>query len=437
MYLLGFIFIALLAKDTIPIGDNYVLRGLSQGTALCVGGWWILAKSEFVIWKKYGLLLAYLGVLLLTAGGAQQPIAVLLQLGSLLAVIVFFISCMEGHPDVRELNPKAIRIASMALILVCLGSLVVYRISPMVTFDLTSEAYDGIRRFRGVFGKPAQMGAAAGVLLGLSLFSNDRLLFRFMGIAVSAPCLYMTGSRSFWAGAILAMMGTAVFYIKRKAIAVVIGLVSVAIVALLVMAGNVQISPDTEAKLLRKDSLENMSGRSKVWDAALVRFMDRPILGYGFSQGHTAFEESSEHALPELSANADSAPNGGTKYAATLHSGYVQALLDSGALGFGLYVVMIIFSIWSVLRHDKKREFGTVLYALIFLSVSNGAESIIFTAAEFHSVFYWYAAVLAFSLPCAMESVREEHRTALPEPLPSSRRYPLLSSPPQPTTKVQ
>jgi hypothetical protein len=111
-----------------------------------------------------------------------------------------------------------------------------------------------------LFGKLAQMGAAAGVLLGLSVFSSSGLLLRLIGIAVSAPCLYMTGSRSFWAGAVLAMTGTAIFHVKRKVVAVVIGLALVMAAVLLFMAGAVKISPDVQAKLLRKDSLENMSG---------------------------------------------------------------------------------------------------------------------------------------------------------------------------------
>lgn len=401
-----------------------------------MGLWWLVGRSAFAIYKRYVLLLAYLVVLLLTAGGAQQPAVVILQFGSLLAVVVFFIACMEGHLDVQGINLKAIQITSIALILICLGSLVLYEISPMSTFDLESESSDGVRRFRGLLGEPGELGSIAGVLLGLSLFASGGLLRRLIGVAVSVPCLYMTGSRTFWAAAVVAMTCTAIFYIRRKAVAVAIGLVSLTVVALLFMVGNVQVSSDTEARILRKDSLSNMSGRTKIWEAAYIRFFDRPILGYGFTQGHTAFEKSTTNELQVLQ-NDDSSSHGERKYDPTLHSGYIQALVDSGAMGAVLYMSIILFSIWYVLRYDTDRIFGTVLYSLVFISIANGGESIIFAASGFSSVFYWYNAVLAFSLRRAAEPLRIEALPPSYEPQPPPGRYPLLSTPRQPTPRVQ
>jgi len=88
----------------------------------------------------------------------------------------------------------------------------------------------------------------------------------------------------------------------------------------------------------------------------------------------------------------------GKSFTPTLHNGFLQSLLDSGFLGASLYLTIIWFVIWVLLKQDTARQYGAELYVLIFMTLSNFGETVIFSAAMYPGVLYWYVAVFALSL---------------------------------------
>ena len=430
---------ALLLKDILPLGDRYVLRGLSEGLALAVGLRWIMTHQFPGFTKRYALVFLYLATLMLTAAVSQQPLIVILQVISLASVALFFIAYIESSALDRDTFRRNLFAVALAFGLVCVASLVLLVSMPQLTFEVTPEG----NRFRGVFNEPAMMGAVSGLLVGLAAFGKFPWLIRIIGALAAVPCLYLTGSRTSWGAAVAGLSITGILYMRQKKLWVS-ALAFAGIVGVLGMiAIDLRISSDAQSRALRSESLDTMSGRTVLWNLALKRYWDSPILGYGFTTGSDALTKDMGAVL----SNAFGVTDQKHQQSFSLHSGYVQALLDSGALGAGLYLIILFAALWSLVRKDTERVYGAELYCLVFFTISNITDTIIFGAAVFYEVFYWYVIALALRIGSlrpeslakavwhATNSTNEQPVSAstgagvLAQPpfVPTRRRFPLLS----------
>ena len=430
LYAFWFLIAALLVKDTAPIGDVYVLRTLSQGMCLGVGCWWLLTQGSLDALRRYWLILVYILVLGGTAFLSIDSVRVLLQVLSLIAVALFFASFCERAQDKPSIYATATRIVIFALLPICIGSLLLYKLAPASAFDQTVErmTWDSAHRFKGLFGKPAGIAAASGVLLGLCAFTQIHWVIRIAGILSSSLCLYLTLSRSFWAGAVAALTVTVLLYSRRKGVVMALGACSLLLAVAAVSLIDVKPSTLNQSKAMRSDSLENLSGRTTLWAIALEHFWDSPVLGFGYTEGHHAFLYGRGKSSEIYGQNIDLF----RKETFSLHNGYVQAMLDSGGVGVLLYLAIVTVSIWRLLSLDKTKAHAATLYSLLFLSIANIGETVVFTPATFHAAYYWYSAMLAFALRPSnkgpflpVPQVIDDREFA---PIQHSR-YPLLSRP--------
>lgn len=429
VYLFGFVMSALLIKDTVPIGDVYVLRGLSQGLALLVGLWWLFTRGTITAIRPYGLLLAYVGILCATAFISMDPTRVLLQVLSLVAVMLFFISFCAQLQTTPDMHTTATRIVLYSLLPVCLGSLLLYKIAPTLAYDQAIErvTWDNAHRFKGLFGKPAGIAAASGILLGLCAFTKTHWLIRAIGAIASMLCLYLTLSRSFWVGAFVALAITVLLYIRHKNTLIIVGIIGLLIALVAINVADTRVPAFNQSETLRSDSLANLSGRTTLWAYALTRFWDHPLLGYGYTVGHHAFI-SNNYGRSRDSSGEDVALFHTENF--SFHNGYVQALLDSGGLGGLLYLVIMGRALWVVVWFDTTKSHAAVVYSLLFLSIANVGETIVFSPAIFHAVYYWYVAILALSLksphlPSLIQRTESEPIAGKQE----TPRFPILSKP--------
>lgn len=390
-YVLGFLIIALVVKDTVPLGDSYVLRGLSEGLALAVGLSWFLKKGDGEILKKYSPVFLYLGFLVLTSVITRRPLWVFLQGLSLASVVLFFIAFIETHATDVDKNKITLKITAFALTIVCLISVILAYRLPQWAYESTLEG----PRFRGLFGKSGMMAATAGILLGLSIFGRRNWPARILGALAAFFCLYLTGSRSFWIAAAVGIFVTASFYFKNKRAWILASILVAFLSPLVMIATDFSVSSEDKERILRMDSLTNLSGRVALWNAAFKMFWDRPILGHGFTLGADAFGGEVVDKLAKMSGTS---ARYGKSFTPTFHNGFVQALLDSGAIGALLYTAVIGYALWAHLKYEKARQYGVELYSLMFLTIGNLGETIIFTAADYYAVFYWYVAIFAMSL---------------------------------------
>jgi O-antigen ligase len=205
---------------------------------------------------------------------------------------------------------------------------------------------------------------------------------------------------------------------------------------------DVHLASETQSKVIRSGSIGTLSGRTVLWELALKKYQDSPFLGYGFTTGSDALASDMGDTLSTAFGVADRSQ----QKAFSLHSGYIQSFLDSGAIGASLYLSILGLALWRLLWYDQERRHGAEMYCLLFFSISNLTDTIIFGAAVFYEVFYWYLSVVAlsvigFAYEASAESlshVRDE-QGALPscqpdlvlkadsQSIPSSaRRYPLL-----------
>lgn len=428
-YAFGFLILALLVKDTAPIGDQYVLRTLSQGLCLTAGLWWLFTQGNIIAMRRYWLILLYSAVLCSTAFVSMDSTRVLLQVLSLVAVTLFFMSYCEQAQQMPSMHDTAARIVLYALLPVCLGSLLLYKIAPTLAFDQTVErmVWDNPHRFKGLFGKPAGIAAASGILLGLCAFTKVHWLIRAVGALSSLMCLYLTLSRSFWVGSSVALLVTAFLYAKRKGLLLGAGIGGLLLILATVSIMDTKIPGLNQSRSMRSDSLENLSGRTTLWTLALDRFWDRPVLGYGYTVGHQAFLYSRKAKGADVAGdNVDLFRN----ETFSLHNGYVQALLDSGGMGALLYTIILAITVWRIVWYDRVKAHAAALYSLVFLSIANIGETLVYTPATFHAAFYWYVAVLALGLRFTVEPPPASFAEPIVLPVRErTTKYPIVSRP--------
>lgn len=411
----------LVAKDTLPLGDRFVLRGIAQALCLAYGLLWLLRHPNKVLLNRYGLVFAYLFVLALTVFVSRDPVLSGFQVLSLTSVILFFVAAVESDSDSPATNRVLRNVVTLAYTCACIGSILAIWLWPEIAYVIREGT--GQVRFTGLFTEPAMLGASSGLLLGLAAFGRFpstpvvRLARLFAGGAAIA-CLTLTGARTFWIAAILAITFTYGFYGRRK-LRGMLGAGYLAItVAIAIFAFDLQVTQRQIEKVARMDSISSLSGRSKLWELSSEQFAKRLLLGYGYTMGGTALyaPEISQH---RSGTYVESLRRQGVQRP-SLHNGYIQALLDSGSIGAVLYLGIIGMAIYRILLNDKRRQFGPELYILVFLSMANLGESIIGPASVFHSILFWYAAILAMSvgrqsrLNVARDYLQETERSDAP-----------------------
>ena len=426
--------LALLAKDTMPLGDRYILRGLSEGIALLVGcGGIAMSGIHGLTWRHAGLGL-YLAALILAVPQAEDILVVGFQVLAVMAIVAFSFAFLNEARLNRRLTLHVARAMLVALTLVCLASLIVQYWHPDNAYEQTFEG----PRFRGLFSKPAMMGAASGLLLGLGLFVTWNWGIRILALVTAFPCLLLTHSRTFWVAAMVATGIAGFGYLRWRVVRSLAGVALIMVIVCLCLGIGSQLRLDSlkQSSLLRQDSIETFSGRTVMWKQALQQYWKHPWLGYGFTAGGMTLEERDRRGSSVVTLGS---PSQGSL---TLHNGYVQALLDSGGIGAALYAGVIISALICFVIYDRNRQYGGEFYCLLFLAIANLGETVIFGAGVLHGVWYWYLTVLALSLPSLVSPgairkplgsvVQSAQQAGKPAgyfeiPLPAARRFSIVA----------
>lgn len=429
---LGILFGALLIKDVAPLGDRYLLRGMAEGLAFLAGSVWLVAKGNRLPWIRYWLLIGYIGILALAIDPSKGVYGVV-QVLSLAATILFFIAYAEFTTGEVPLHNRIIFFLTLALTVICIGSLALLKIWPELAYV---DTFSG-PRFRGLFSMPGMMGTTAGLLIGVASYGGKHWLVRIIGILAAIPCLYLTGSRTFWVACVLGLGLTSALYTRRKLVWLFLGGGLLVVILVVAIGGDVHLSHNDQARVLRSDSLENLSGRTTIWNLAFKKFQERPVLGFGFNSG-----EVLEAALTRALKGSGAVSSRENFRYFSLHNGYVQALLDSGLLGVSFYVAIMLTSVWKILRGDGEREYGAIFYCTVFYVIANLGETIVFGAATFQAILYWYLAALCLGMrksTAQAETVKissltdtgdesdAESSEKVVSPVSSRPQYPILS----------
>jgi O-antigen ligase len=154
--------------------------------------------------------------------------------------------------------------------------------------------------------------------------------------------------------------------------------------------------------------LSHLSGRTKLWDAALAAAENSPYIGFGYTKGAQGLLTLGPRLwdyLPNIRGFPKEVIGG-----LSLHNGFMQALMDSGYIGLMLYVVTSVVALVKVAVVDRERAYPVVFFGLVFSIITNLAEVTMYAAAVFHSVLFWYCCVHAYRLQLRPEPTTREVR---------------------------
>jgi O-antigen ligase len=384
--------VCMIGKDVTFAPFPYVLRGVAQSMCLGVGLFELLPYMSFSKLACYWPVLAYLLALLIAAPLSAFPVFVLLQVVSLASAVIFAIAYFESPRRDRQVSLRQFVLCIVLTYwVVAMASLAFSRIQPSLTYESMFAGNESLNeiRFRGLFSKSGAMGAASGLLVGLAAIAAKRWQTKLLLVAPGVLCLVLTQSRSYWIATFVSGWIAAWIYYPqlRKWIWASIG--AVVLTAMGFIAFNVSVDTSGIHTFARLDSVTNLTGRTELWQSAYKGWSEKPWLGYGFTLGGIGLDGDRPIA-------PDADPTQFSRQ--TLHNGYIQSLMDAGVIGFLFYALTMLMAIGGVLRNDSEKKYPEVLYALLFLSIANGGESVVYSGSVFQSLAFWVFAVFAMGI---------------------------------------
>jgi O-antigen ligase len=382
---------AIAIKDYIFVNDAYVLRSISQGLCLIYGLLLLMRNLRPIIIRKYWLVFLYILILIVSGILSNHAEYVLFQVLSLTSVLIFAMAiCEHNSSNIETLN----RVAIIVLSVTVLTSFCMAIFVPKLAFSTFYEgdAVGNRLRFHGIYPKPAMIAVSSSILFGLGLFKINNKLIKLIIIAISLTCLTLTGSRTFWLAALLAVLLTILFY-KREWLVYSI-LPSLFVLMLFggytMYAGSLNM---IDKNTIRMESVSNLSGRTEIWKKSFDGMKNKPFLGYGFTTGSESLIDGKT-----FDVFAGNLKDSRTYGRSTVHNGYIQSILDSGFIGFALYISIIAVSIKRLFQYDLLKLHPEFFYVIIFYVIANLGESIIGSTASFGGFYIWCSCIIALSL---------------------------------------
>lgn len=330
----------------------------------------------------------YLVLTLISSIISFYPFYSFIQSVMLCAVVTFTLGC--GNYLVNNYSSKIFYIP------IFLESLViVMSVFSFLVFGSSVTIEGGVTRLHGFVGESATLSMICALNICLVFFVIKNKAIKWMLIIVSFYCLLLTGSR----GALIALIATAVcgyclYYGSwKKSLLILAGIgmvISFFYVGFLTFRG----------QYIRNESLLNLSGRTTMWSVAIPAAIKKP-LGFGYCLGGLAMADPRAQSVnmsvdkTQTLSTLLTPPKNAT---ATLHNGYVQALGDSGLLGFIVYLSVYIQGVYFIVKTQSDKKI--VLFSCIFIlfSIGNFVESIFFSPRTSIALTMWLAwSVLLFS----------------------------------------
>jgi O-antigen ligase len=388
--------VALVAKDTSYLGDPYLLRGFAQGLCLLAGGAWVARHFTPALLARYWPLWGYLAALAVSTPGTADPLYVGLQVLSLAAVVLFFVAYFETRRRQRAADPARTLLDATLLCytVVVILSLVVSVLAPRIAYE---TLYGGEVRFRGLFSKSAMIGSAAGLVVGIAWLRLTAWRHKAVPLVAGFACLALTQSRTFWIAALVAGVLTSWVYRCGSRKWALAGLAAGVLAVLASAAFDLSYEAPGVGKIVRADSIANLTGRLTLWETGMRAFEKRPLLGFGFTAGSQGVDALDSGPVTGYRTPSASRDIGRT----TLHSGFLQSLLDSGITGTLFYAAAMWVALLRLLGRDAGHRHAAEFYALVYLLVANATQNVIYSASVYDSIFFWALAVFALGMPRA------------------------------------
>lgn len=358
-YLLLLAFLFLLYANTpflLPAAEILRPAKLVAGLALlALIGETMFGKRELRFsWPEGGLMLAFLaaaGLSCLTAlwpGYAAQGVG---DLAKMILTFFFLLNCANSEFRLRGV----MWIMVIGGLFPALGTLKNY---------LTGNLYEGRAAWIGIFANPNEVAYALVILVPLAVYLATprgwfvRLLVAAIS-AVFAAAIFVTFSR----GGLIALVAVIALIGWRKKNKWVLGLTIVLLVGGLLFASRFW-SRSEDFSQLNGDA--TVQSRLATTEAGFNMFLDHPLLGVGFGCSVIAWPLYAPQGLY-------------TRGALVTHNTFIQALSETGILGFVPFVAVIGVGLYQMRKLALGRShthlgagIEVALWGLVFCGMSGG-----------------------------------------------------------------
>jgi O-antigen ligase len=227
-------------------------------------------------------------------------------------------------------------------------------------------------RVWGNLGQPNQLAdyLVLGLASGAFLYATDRLPLRWAAPAtlVLAYVLNLTGSRSAWVylAGLIALSGAFWALDRSRSNRRLLVLCSWALAACLVLPWLDKLfEPNTLTAASRLGSAEILTDeRPRIWKAALLMFLDSPLLGIGVRQfGWHHFALNAEMPEPRMLGFTDHA-----------HNLLLHVLAEFGLAGFALLATFAVLWIAGLVRQRRTVAHWWIFAIVLVLGVHSMVE---------------------------------------------------------------
>ncbi|MBV8835337.1 MAG: O-antigen ligase family protein, partial [Alphaproteobacteria bacterium] len=387
LFLLCFLLVTLTPAPFPNLGDPKLLEPVGDGSlfgqVVMVGltgvlSLFLLAKAPRLV--RHAItpaLIILFGWIVLTAALSPHP-ELALRRSVLAAFTVANAIAFVLLPEGRRHFAWLLAIGTLVVLATCyVGVLLFPQVSIHQATDVIEYSLAGA--WRGAFGHKNGAGASTVVFIFIGIF-GARAASRFAGLTIivaSSVFLFFTMSKSpVGLLPVAAALAYLVLNARRPAAKWALLIATVLIVNLLTI-GTVAIEPIHKLLIdLMPDS--TFTGRDEIWQFAIDRTLDRPIMGFGFQ----AFWGSPEMVL-------DWAPDETWALRASdAHNAYANLSVMIGLVGLALALAWIVAQPLGDLIADRRKAFDpalTMLFAQVWLLglCLSGTESVLLGGGDF------------------------------------------------------
>lgn len=213
-----------------------------------------------------------------------------------------------------------------------------------------------VMRLAGIFGSPNNIGRAAALALLTSLMLCYMLprgraaLLMITALALSAACLYLSGSR---ASSLALLLGATVVLLHRRP-----WLAATAVVAACCGALVLFFMPELRLELAsmisrsgRISEVTTFTGRTQIWSFVLQKIADAPLIGYGFATTREVIPDGYFTMWGWTTTSA--------------HNLWLQVWITTGLVGLVLIVISQLAWLREFVRQPNPVRDGLVVFLLV------------------------------------------------------------------------
>jgi O-antigen ligase len=330
--------------------DQYFMVRYPLLIAFCGAAVWTAFQNSEILQGGFLDYLIYLGFGVVSISYSLLPSY---STARILAAILMFMAIVRiaravaNREDIEKLLSWYLVGTGIVWLVILVSSVFM---SHDVVWDV--EEMTGLVRLRGIYGSPNQIGeiALATIGVGLVVWSSISGWKRVLLAAQMAAAFVLAGmadSRSPFVGLAVGGLLYLVWRYRLRAVPIIVAL---GVVGFILAA---QLNPE----YLNRGDVASLTGRTDIWEFAIQKIKQRPLIGYGFE---VEGEIMKAHDFPIWWGPWEDGPR------SSLHSDYLSKAVS---LGIPALVFWVFFFIRPWLALMRRKDDPWNLKPLFFLVV--------------------------------------------------------------------